>query len=185
MTKHTVFATAIALSAAIAPAAYSQAGTTTVPTTRNPVEFGIDAGASFGLDDPHVTTIAVPGQHVRMGFFFTPKISFEPVVGLNYIHASGESLTSYEALVGMLYHLTPDRRQSQVYVRPFVGFVGTSFAGDNQTQAALGGGIGIKFPLYPRLSTRFEANYNHTFSSGDADASNAIGLLAGLSFFTR
>lgn len=184
MTKYSSFVATIIFAAVIAPAAYAQ-GTTTVPTTPNPVELGIDAGASFGLDDPHVTTISIPGQHVRAGFFFGRQLEFEPSFGLDYIHASGVSQTRYEALVGLLYHFTPSRRTSQFYVRPFVGFLGTNIDGSNQTQAALGGGIGVKIPMYPRLSSRFEANYTHTFSSGDADASNAIGLLAGLSFFTR
>jgi hypothetical protein len=166
------------------PAAHAQQ-TTTVPTTRNPIELGIDAGALFGLDDPHVTTITIPGQHIRAGFMISPTISIEPVFGLNYIHVSGESQTSYEALVGMLYHFSPNRHAKQLYVRPFVGFVGTSAGGHNQTQAALGGGVGIKIPMFPRISSRFEANYQHTFSSGDVGSSNAIGLLAGLSFFTR
>ena len=189
MHKHLVLASGLALSfatATIASVGYAQgSGTTTVPTTRNPVELGIDAGASFGLDDPHVTTITIPGQHIRAGFFFSPRLEFEPSVGLNYQHASGISLTNYEALVGLLYHLSTDRRTSQLYVRPFVGFLGVNVNGDNLTQAALGGGFGIKIPMYPRLSSRFEANYTHTFSSGDADGSNAIGLLAGLSFYTR
>ena len=185
MTSRFVLASAAALAFAVVPAAHAQSSRTTVPTTRNPLEIGIDAGAQFGLDDPHVTTIALPGQHIRVGFMVSPKISFEPTVGLNYIHAAGQSETSYEALVGMLYHLSTDRRTSQVYVRPFVGFVGTSVAGNNETQAALGAGLGIKLPMYERLSTRFEANYGHTFSSGAAGSSNSIGLLAGLSFYTR
>jgi hypothetical protein len=186
MTKYSVFAATFAFAVAVAPAARAQGtGTTTVPTTDNPVELGIDAGVSFGLDDPHVTTVSIPGQHIRAGFFFGRQLEFEPSFGLDYIHASGVSQTRYEALVGMLYHFTPNRRASQLYVRPFVGFLGTNIDGSNETQAALGGGVGLKVPMYPRLSARFEANYTHTFSSGDADASNAIGLLAGLSFFTR
>jgi hypothetical protein len=185
MTTRSVLATAAFLTCLAVPAAYAQNGTTTVPTTRNPIEIGIDAGAMFGLDDPHVTTITIPGQQIRVGFPVSPRLSLEPVFGLNYIHASGESQTSYRALLGMLYHLSTDRRANQLYVRPFVGFVGNSANGDNTTQAALGAGVGIKVPLYPRLGARFEANYTHTFSSGGADDSNAIGLLAGLSFYTR
>jgi hypothetical protein len=40
----------------------------------------------------------------------------------------------------------------------------------------------MKVPLANRLASRFEANFAHNF--GDF-SSNQIGLLAGLSFFTR
>jgi hypothetical protein len=46
----------------------------------------------------------------------------------------------------------------------------------------LGIGLGWKHPLVSRLSSRLEANFAHQFGDGD---SNEIGLLAGLSFFTR
>jgi hypothetical protein len=47
----------------------------------------------------------------------------------------------------------------------------------------MGLGVGLKIPFSDRrLATRMEANYSHGFSNG---GSNLIGLLIGLSFFTR
>jgi hypothetical protein len=43
--------------------------------------------------------------------------------------------------------------------------------------------VGLKLPFDDRrLATRMEAAYSHTFGNGGA---NAIGVLIGLSFFTR
>jgi len=153
--------------------------------TRHSVELGVDAQASFGLDDPKVTTVDIPAARFRIGFVMTPNISFEPVFGLSYIHFSGANLTQYQALLGMLYHFEPDTRLNQLYVRPFFGMVGVSGSGNHTTQAELGAGLGIKVPLTPRVSARFETNYQHAFSSGDSGSSNAIALLAGLSLFAR
>ncbi|MBA3404182.1 MAG: hypothetical protein H0U13_05740, partial [Gemmatimonadaceae bacterium] len=74
------------------------------------------------------------------------------------------------------------------YVRPFAGIAGfnVSVDGDDNdvgdTNGLLGVGLGLKVPLISRLSTRFEANVAGTF--GD-ESNSQIGLLAGLSFFTR
>jgi hypothetical protein len=67
-------------------------------------------------------------------------------------------------------------------VRPFVGIVGFNGPGDDDSDAVLGAGIGMKVPLVNRLAARFEANFAHRFGEPDF---NQLGLLAGLSFFTR
>ena len=163
----------------------------TQASAQRPIELGIDAGVSIGLGDNSVTVINIPAQAFRIGFFFDDNMSLEPKISLNTITGSGNTFTSYLFELGLLYHFyregegrrvyPPPALRSAFYVRPFAGIVGTS-DGNSNTDAVLGAGIGMKVPLVSRLASRFEANFAHRF--GDA-SQNQIGLLAGLSFFTR
>ena len=151
-----------------------------------PLELGIDAGVSIGLGDNSVTIIGIPAQSFRVGFPISPRTSIEPKLAVNIITGNGDTFTSYRAEVGLLYHLGTDKypgayQRAGLYVRPFLGIVGFS-DGDSESAGLLGAGVGYKFPIISRLSSRFEANFAHQFGNGDA---NEIGLLAGLSFFTR
>ncbi len=158
--------------------------------TPRPIELGVDAGVSIGLGDNSVTVINIPAQAFRVGFFFDDNMSLEPKFAINTVTGSGDTFTSYLAELGLLYHFyrTPTLRgtvpspRSAFYVRPFAGIVGASGGGNSNTDAILGLGVGMKVPLISRLASRFEANFAHQF--GDF-SSNQIGLLAGLSFFTR
>ena len=156
-----------------------------VPTPR-PLELGIDAGVAIGLGDNSVTVISIPAQDFRVGFPISPRVSLEPKVGITIITGEGDTFTSYRGELGLLYHLGSSRypgayQRAGVYVRPFLGIVGFS-DGNSDSAGLLGIGLGWKHPLVSRLSTRLEANFAHQFGDGDA---NEIGLLAGLSFFTR
>jgi outer membrane protein with beta-barrel domain len=160
----------------------------------HPIELGVDAGVTIGLGDNSVTVINIPVQAFRIGFFLDRHVSLEPKVALNTVTGSGDTFTSYLAELGLLYHFyrEGERRgrviypgpgpRSSFYVRPFVGIVGSNGPGDDDSDAILGAGVGMKVPLINRLAARFEANFAHQF--GDPDF-NTLGLLAGLSFFTR
>ncbi|HXL85641.1 MAG TPA: hypothetical protein VN927_00425, partial [Gemmatimonadaceae bacterium] len=64
-----------------------------------------------------------------------------------------------------------------------VSGLSVSGPGGNNNSGYMGLGVGLKIPIVDRrLATRMEANYAHGFSGG---GSNMIGLLLGLSFFTR
>ena len=158
-----------------------------------PVELGIDAGATIGLGDNSVTIVDIPAQAFRAGFYMDDRISLEPKLGLTTISGQGDTFTSYIAELGLLYHfyrslmrtdvMYPDGSPlSAFYVRPFVGLIGASGGDNSTTNGRVGAGLGMKVPLVSRLASRFEANFAHIF--GDF-SSNQIGLLAGLSFFTR
>jgi hypothetical protein len=152
-----------------------------------PIELGIDASASFGLDSPSTTTIAIPVSDLRAGFYFSNMLSLEPSVSLTSISSEGDHLTTYTVGLGALIHLQHGRQVGTgLYVRPFAGLSGVSLSGTGSTnQAQLGVGLGYKLPLANRLATRFEVNYMHGFETDDVDSSNDIGLRLGLSFFTR
>ena len=143
-------------------------------------EIGMDAGVLFGLSDGAGTTVDIPVQRIRMGFFVSPVLSIEPTFGLSSQSGGGlGTSTVYDLGVGALYHFSPSRSANQFYIRPFIDIIGFSGGGNSDSQALFGVGGGLKIPLRDRISTRFEANFQHT------DGADAIGLLAGLSFYTR
>lgn len=147
------------------------------------IELGIDAGIAVTLDDPRVTTIGIPIQQFRVGFFTSPTLSFEPTLAINYINIEDAGDFSTIALgLGVLFHTSPDRTRSRAYFRPFGGFTKVSIG--NDTSPNLGLGVGLKIPFADRrLATRLEAVVNHFFD--EPDDATSVGALIGLSFFTR
>jgi hypothetical protein len=162
-----------------APAAKAQRSTSRGST---PIELGIDGGVIFGLDAPRVTVVSLPLQDFRIGFLVTDDLAIEPRFNLNSVHGNGASVTTYDFALGLVYQ--PDRVGKGFYGRPFIGVSGASVSGGGSTNNGyLGLGLGLKLPFADRrLATRMEANYAHGFNNGGF---NQIGLLIGLSFFTR
>jgi hypothetical protein len=173
---------ALSLMAVAATASAQRTTRSTNTASANPSpELGVDAGVMFTLDDPRVTAFQVPIQGIRMGFFVSPAISIEPSIRLNTVSVSGAgSDTDYRIGVGLLYHFAPNRAANQMYVRPFIGF-----SDDTGIDSGLdfGAGFGVKIPIANRFASRFEANLTHF--SNDGNTWNALGLLAGLSVYTR
>lgn len=149
-----------------------------------PIEFGIDGGVSFGMDNPRVTVVGLPAQDFRVGILMTPRLALEPRFSINSIHGGGGSVTTYAFEAGLVYSPAGDRVGKGLYGRPFMGISGASVSpGGSNNSSYAGLGVGLKLPFADRrLATRMETNYAHGFSNG---ASNQIGLLIGLSFFTR
>ena len=147
------------------------------------IELGIDGGLNIGLDDPKGTLLQIPFQAFRVGYFLNDRWEIEPQVAI--VSQSGDggggSFTAYTLEAGLLYQPNGDRVGKGLYFRPFVGVSGFTVPGpgDDHTTAA-GIGLGVKLPFADRrLATRLEANYIRS------DDSNVIGLLFGLSWFTR
>jgi hypothetical protein len=183
MMKRKVFFSAVALCVAASSAGAQRSSR----RQSSSVELGIDGGVMFGLDDPNTTIVSLPVQDFRVGFLVSPTWELEPRFNLNSIHGGGASVTSYSLEAGVLYQPSGDRVGKGLYVRPFLGFTGAKASGagvSGSTNNGFGGaGVGLKLPWDDRrLATRMEANYTHGF--GDAGG-NAIGVLIGLSFFTR
>jgi hypothetical protein len=142
-------------------------------------EIGMDAAVTFGLGNGGGTLIDIPAKAVRIGFFVSPILSIEPMFGLTSASGGGTTVTTYTIGAGALYHFSTSRAANQFYVRPFIEIAGFSGGGTSDSQALFGIGGGLKIPLRDRIASRFEANFSHT------DGSDMIGLLAGLSFYTR
>jgi hypothetical protein len=150
----------------------------------NLVELGLDGTVAVGLDDPRVTTIGIPIQQFRAGFFTSPTISWEPTFAMNYVRVEGLGHFSAMSLgMGVLIHLSPDRSRARSYVRPFAGVTRTS-NGTSDSAGNFGFGFGLKSPFADRrLATRLEAFLNHIFD--DPNSATTLGASFGLSFFTR
>ena len=173
-----VVAVAVAL---IGPAAGAQR------TSRNgsgQIELGIDAGLTFGVGSSSGTLFSLPTQVFRLGYFLSDKLEFEPRFSINSISGGGNTVSTYNLEAGLLLIPDGDRVGKGFYIRPFLGVAGISVPGPGDSNSGYAGvGAGLKLPFADRrLATRLEANYEHGFSGG---GSNTIGLLVGLSFFTR
>jgi hypothetical protein len=150
-----------------------------------PIELGIDGGVLFGLNTPRTTVVALPIQSFRVGFLVTDNLALEPRAAINSIHGGGASVTTYDFALGVVYQPDGDRVGKGLYGRPFLGVSGISVSGaaGNNNNGYMGLGVGLKLPFADRrLATRMEVNYEHGFGGG---GSNLIGVLIGLSFFTR
>ena len=161
-----------------------------------PFEFGLDAAAQFGLGHDDYTTIVLPAQRARIGYEFSNRASFEPFASLTYQSAGGFSSTSLGLGAGLLLYLTGNSGAapasmaatgSRIYVRPFAVMQYVRLSGDggsdSNTEFGFGGGLGLHQPLgSSRLAARWEVNLQQV---GGSDASTSLGVLVGLSFFTR
>lgn len=162
---------ALAVAAAVPAAAHAQADL--------PTEYGIDAGIEFGLGDQSYTSIGLPAQRFRVGFFRNPTFSIEPYGSLQYFKSEGgDGVTFIGVGTGVLYHLSANQAANQVYVRPFVQLEHVT---DADTNFGVGAGLGVKVPWRRDFSWRFEAGLGYGFESEAA----VLNLGAGLSFFNR
>ena len=153
-------------------------------SSARPIELGLDGGISVGFDDPNVTTVSLPVQALRVGFFMNDKLSLEPRFNFNSVSGGGVSVRSYALELGALYHLGGYMKGNGLYVRPFAGIVGVGGDVGSGSDAFMGGGVGVKIPFAQRrLATRLEANIAHAFTDGGG--SNGLGVLFGVSLFHR
>jgi hypothetical protein len=178
----------------VAAAAAPLAAQTSAPL---PIELGVDAALQTD-DQTDVTTLSVPLQRVRVGFFLSPRLSFEPTLAFERGSGDGASGSALAAGAGVLVHLagapTGRARTTSLFVRPFAGLTRASFdlddpdfdlGSESVTQASAGVGLGLKFPVMDRLAWRVEGTFQRNFETDDLPAANVLGLTVGLSFHTR
>jgi len=168
MTKNLVVLGLVALVMAATPADAQK-------NVSRPIELGMDGGISFGFDNPSVTTVSLPVQALRVGFFMNDKLSLEPRFNFNSVSGGGVSLRTYSLELGALYHFGGYDKGSNLYVGGDLGSGSDGF---------VGAGLGIKLPFANRrLATRLEANLGHAFTAGGG--STGLGMLFGISYFNR
>ena len=165
------------------PALLEAQRTRSRPLGPRPIEYGIDAAATFGLDDPNVTVIAIPAGVFRIGWFANDRVSLEPQFSLLSINSDDGDATVYNFALGLLWHFGIGRPYAGLYTRPFIGVSGFS-NGESEADPFVGVGVGMKWPFANRrLAARGEVNWAHLFA--DPDPTDQIGVLLGLSFFTH
>jgi hypothetical protein len=150
--------------------------------TQKPLwEIGVDAALSLGLDSPRRNALSIPVGRIRAGVFTSDVLEIEPFFSLNNFSGQGiTSVTTYQFGVGGLYHFSPDRTKSQIYVRPFLSLVGASGGGTSNSDVGIGVGAGMKLPkLNARAAWRGEVNFM------TVNNASSLNFLVGGSFFTR
>ncbi|MGH7657323.1 MAG: hypothetical protein ACREL6_03745, partial [Gemmatimonadales bacterium] len=149
-------------------------------------ELGVDLGFFYDTGDPSVMVISIPTAELRAGFYTSDRIEIEPRISLQYVKfENSDAATSFDGVLGLLYHLSTDRSAARWYLRPFAGINRISSGGNGETQFQLGGGVGVKIPAGERLAWRVEGNFNHAFESDNLGSSDVVGLLFGISYYTR
>ena len=150
-----------------------------------PAELGADAGVSIGFDTPRVTVIQIPVPAIRLGYYLTDRVSIEPKVGFESIHDNAGTVSDFSAQIGMLFHFENNPIGRGAYARPFVGLLGEKAKGYSETRTVFGGGLGVKDAFATRFASRLEVNYSHASALSDEPATNSLGVLFGISVFSR
>jgi len=153
------------------------------------IELGMDAmlaRTTFGNRNvsASTTTFELPVQAFRMGFQLSPNVSIEPTLGLRSASGNGSG-TIFIFDLALPLTLSTQPSGTNFFLRPLLGFRHFSLDDDSNTQTNFGVGLGMRGPVMSRLSTRFEARFRHGLENAPFSSFNEIGLLAGLSFFTR
>jgi hypothetical protein len=159
------------------------------------LELGMDAGFfhymysySNGTGPSSSNVLAFPVSEVRLAFPSSGPFEIETAANFGYSSAAGRSQTSVSADGGLLVELSHDPKASQWFLRPALGLDHFSSGGSGTNSTSdryrISAGIGNRMPLTDRISARYELRYSYMPKYGNT-TSNAIGLLAGISVFTR
>ena len=126
----------------------------------------------------------LPLQQLRVGLFFSDRLSIEPSAGLRYA-STNEGLARYSVGLGVLYHFSSDTAKATFYVRPLIETVGARGGGDTERATSLGVGVGVKTPIASRLVFRMETNYARQRRTRYGTPVQVLGVTFGLSLFSR
>jgi hypothetical protein len=180
------------LACTVASVATAQ-GATSVTNPPKTQEYGVDAGASFGLGDRSSVRLTLPATRARIGFFLPndSRWSIEPAAAVAYTKVQDVPYQfDYNLELGALYHFAaPSRlydatRARVAYLRPFIGFVGLASGGNDSgsdNEFSAGAGYGVKIPWRQNMAFRFEGNAGYGFDNNAL----RLGAFAGVSFFAR
>jgi hypothetical protein len=127
------------------------------------------------------TSFGFGSGSVRAGYFLTEVMSIEP--SMTFSHYTSGSVTSdnVSAELGLLYHLQADKTKGQWYIRPHAIF------SNSAPKTAFGVGLGFKMPsmMNKLFTVRAEGTWTNFLKDGTTPSSTRLGVLAGLSVFTK
>lgn len=155
------------------------------------IEIGGDAGLTISIfpdDIPNETSVSLPVQRVRVGFWLSDQMSVEPGIGFNWFDEDDFSFTTLRFDGSILYHFGRVGA-ARPYLRGTGAFDWIRFSDDvdseSFTQFGAGGGVGAKLPITGNLSFRLDGGVTRFFENDDFFASTAINALVGLSVFVN
>jgi hypothetical protein len=154
------------------------------------LEWGGDAGFfhyAFNLPgglSSSSTSLSFPISSVRVAFPTDGPFEPEVAANLGYSSSGGRTATGFSGELGLLTELSPPQGP-RWFVRPAIGWQVAASSGANTTsRATLGAGVGVRVGITDRIAARYEARYTY-LSAARGVSANVIGLLAGISVFTR
>ena len=155
------------------------------------VEIGFDTGLTLYIpsdtdffDYENQTSIDVPQQSIRLGFFVSDQLSIEPAVGFSYQDFGDLSVTQLGLAGRLLYHFSADPTRPRFYVGGGAGFNLIDVEDEQETQFGVGGGLGVKLPIADRMAIRVEGSFSRDFETDLLPAASVIRAVVGFSFFT-
>ena len=187
--SHDILACSIALVLLPMNAALTQS-----VTTRARFEFGTDVTLTKVLEGDHATSLQVPGQLLRVGYFILPNVSIETALGFQYAAIEGSSTSYTAAHLGVLINHNADSRRTQVYAHPYAALTSYHLSADagrgehfrrTVTNTGLGLGVGLRLPLSDRLASRIELQFEHLEAPTGLRGDKNLRLALGISYLTR
>lgn len=167
---------------------------TAQPTTLpHRLELGVDAAIVHRMQDDHATTVEVPIQQIRLGYFVRSTILAEGAFHLSYANIRGSSASRADASGGVLLHVGEDTKRVRPFLHPFgilsVASVnedlGTGSVRRTNTRTGVGVGLGLRVPFGERLATRFELQLEQFQPSSGLSSEDLLVFAVGLSVMAK
>ena len=162
-------------------------------SSRGKFEFGTDINVTKVLDGDRETSLQLPGQLLRAGYFISPRFSIEAAMGLQYAAIEGSSTVFTNAQLGLLITHRADPRRAQIYAHPYAALssfhlsagagLGAHFR-RTVTSTGPGVGVGLRVPLAEHLASRTEMQFDH-IEAPRLRGENNLRLALGISYITR
>lgn len=159
---------------------------------RRPIEIGIDASfvrVSYegvgGGQSNDVTSLSIPDQNIRVGFFLSDLVSLETSLSHEYASYDGRSASDFGFGVGLQYHLNPPIAATSFFLGVDGGVAISDAQDDSDTRFGVGAQAGFKIKTGERFAVRLAAFFVRAFESDQRLAANGVGVSAGVSFFAR
>jgi hypothetical protein len=131
------------------------------------------------------TSFSFPISNVRIAFPTDGPFEPEVAAGLTYLTSGGRSTSSFTGEIALLMELSRDLKGPRWFVRPALGWQRAAVSGaGSASHATLGAGVGFRLGITDRIAGRYEARYTYLTEARGVSA-NVVGLLAGISVFTR
>lgn len=144
-----------------------------------------DEFQGFPVDLDNAFLVNLPVAHVRIGPYLSDKAQIEPSVGFELVSLEGETAYQLDLGLDLLLYLGDDPSRSVPFVRLGPGVLLLNDGDESASQFQLGGGFGVRIPAGDRLAVRLQAAVDRNFSNDDFLGSWDLGVMFGLSFFTR
>jgi hypothetical protein len=128
---------------------------------------------------------SLPLSSLRIAFPTSGPFEPELAASLTYATAGGRSTSNFAGDLGLLTELSNDPKGPRWFVRPAIGWQRSATTNARTfSRATIGAGVGVRLAITERVAMRYEARYTY-LTEEQGFSGNVLGLLAGISVFTR